>query len=113
MKRETLISTSLLVVGAIFLTGRVFFSEHGMGKAYVRMVEVKSSETGSEISWTKYENATQRKYHEAVTKDPGQKKYQFSLSRTLGIWIAAFFTLIGITYESNYIRKYKEIENKY
>ena len=98
MKRETLISTSLLVVGAIFLTGRIFFSEHGMGKAYVRMVEVKSSETGSEISWAKYENATQRKYHEAVTKDPGQKKYQFSLSRTLCIWIAAFFTLFILSY---------------
>jgi len=110
MKRETLISTSLLVVGAIFLTGRVFFSEHGMGKAYVRMVEVKSSETGSEISWTKYENATQRKYHEAVTKDPGQKKYQFSLSRTLGIWIAAFFTLfiLSFLYKDNPLYKIAE-----
>ena len=77
MKRETLISTSLLVVGAIFLIGRMFFSEHGMGKAYVRAVEVKSSETDPEINWTIYAKSTQRKYHEAVTIDPDQKEYQF------------------------------------
>ena len=93
MRREALISTSLLVLGALYLTGRVFFSEHGMGKAYVRAVDVKSSETELEISWTKYENATQRSYHDAVVKDPDQAEYQFSLSRTLGTWVAALFTL--------------------
>ena len=110
MKRETLISTSLLVVGAIFLIGRMFFSEHGMGKAYVRAVEVKSSETDPEINWTIYEKATQRKYHEAVTIDPDQKEYQFSLSRTLGIWIAALFTLfiLSFLYKDNPLYKIAE-----
>ncbi len=110
MKRETLISTSLLVVGAIFLIGRMFFSEHGMGKAYVRAVEVKSSETDPEINWTIYEKATQRKYHEAVTIDPDQKEYQFSLSRTLGIWIAALFTLfiLSFLYKDNHLYKIAE-----
>ena len=110
MKRETLISTSLLVVGAIFLIGRMFFSEHGMGKAYVRAVEVKSSETDPEINWKIYEKATQRKYHEAVTIDPDQKEYQFSLSRTLGIWIAALFTLfiLSFLYKDNPLYKIAE-----
>ena len=110
MKRETLISTSLLVVGAIFLIGRMFFSEHGMCKAYVRAVEVKSSETDPEINWTIYEKATQRKYHEAVTIDPDQKEYQFSLSRTLGIWIAALFTLfiLSFLYKDNPLYKIAE-----
>ena len=93
MKRETLISTSLLVLGALFLAGRMFLTEHGMGKAYVRAVEIKQKEVDTDVSWTKYENATQRQYHESVDQDPDQTQFQFSLSRTIGIWVAAFFTL--------------------
>ena len=93
MNRETLISTSLLVVGALFLAGRIFFTEHGMGKAYVRAVEIKPKEVVTDVSWTKYENATQRQYHESVDQDPDQTQFQFSLSRTIGIWVAALFTL--------------------
>ena len=93
MKRETLISTSLLVLGALFLAGRMFLTEHGMGKAYVRAVEIKPKEVVTDVSWTKYENATQRQYHESVDQDPDQTQFQLSLSRTIGIWVAAFFTL--------------------
>ena len=93
MKRETFISTSLLVLGALFLAGRIFLTEHGMGKAYVRAVEIKQKEVVTDVSWTKYENATQRQYHESVDQDPDQTQFQFSLSRTIGIWVAAFFTL--------------------
>ena len=93
MKRETLISTSLLILGALFLAGRIFLTEHGMGKAYVRAVEIKQKEVVTDVSWTKYENATQRQYHESVDQDPDQTQFQFSLSRTIGIWVAAFFTL--------------------
>ena len=93
MKRETLISTSLLVLGALFLAGRMFLTEHGMGKAYVRAVEIKPKEVVTDVSWTKYENATQRQYHESVDQDPDQTQFQFSLSRTIGIWVAAFITL--------------------
>ena len=93
MKRETLISTSLLILGALFLAGRIFLTEHGMGKAYVRAVEIKPKEVVTDVSWTKYENATQRQYHESVDQDPDQTQFQFSLSRTIGIWVAAFFTL--------------------
>ena len=53
MKRETLISTSLLVLGALFLAGRMFLTEHGMGKAYVRAVEIKPKEVVTDVSWTK------------------------------------------------------------
>ena len=93
MKRETLISTALLLFGTLFLAGRMFLTEHGMGKAYVRAVEIKSKEAVTDISWKKYENATQRQYLESVEQDPDQTQFQFSLSRTLGIWVAALFTL--------------------
>ena len=110
MNRETLISVSLLAVGAIFIIGRVLFSEHGMSKAYVRVVEVRSSGTAEDLSWTKYENSTQRKFHEAVTKDPDQNDYQFSLSRTLGTWVAALFTLfiLSFLYKDNPLYKIAE-----
>ena len=98
MKRETLISTSLLVLGALFLAGRMFLTEHGMGKAYVRAVEIKPKEVVTDVSWTKYENATQRQYHESVDQDPDQTQFQFSLSRTIGIWVAAFFTLFILSF---------------
>ena len=93
MKRETLISTALLLFGTLFLAGRMFLTEHGMGKAYVRAVEIKSKEAVTDISWKKYENATQRQYLESVEQDPDQTQFQFSISRTLGIWVAALFTL--------------------
>ena len=98
MKRETLISTSLLVLGALFLAGRMFLTEHGMGKAYVRAVEIKPKEVVTDVSWMKYENATQLQYHESVKQDPNQTKYKFSLSRTIGIWVAAFFTLFILSF---------------
>ena len=98
MKRETLISTSLLVIGGLFLVGRMFLTEHGMGKAYVRAVEIKPKEVVTDVSWMKYENATQLQYHESVKQDPNQTKYKFSLSRTIGIWVAAFFTLFILSF---------------
>ena len=110
MKRETLISTSLLVLGALFLAGRMFLTEHGMGKAYVRAVEIKPKEVVTDVSWTKYENATQRQYHESVDQDPDQTQFQFSLSRTIGIWVAAFFTLFifSFLYKDNPFYKIAE-----
>jgi len=110
MKRETLISFSLLFIATLYLIGRVFFSEHGMGKAYVRTVEVKSSKLNSELTWTKHVNTTQRNYHEAVAKDPNQTEYKFSWSRTIGIWVAAFFTLfiLSFLYKDNPLYKIAE-----
>ena len=122
MKRETIISISLLLMGVIYLTGRAVFSEHGMGKAYVRAVEIDSKSISkpesvnvssgkiAEKSWTKYENATQRSYFEAMEKDPNQTEYQFSMSRTIGIWIAALFTLfiLSFLYKDNPLYKIAE-----
>ncbi|SVA36812.1 uncharacterized protein METZ01_LOCUS89666 [marine metagenome] len=76
----------------------MFLTEHGMGKAYVRAVEIKPKEVVTDVSWTKYENATQRQYHESVDQDPDQTQFQFSLSRTIGIWVAAFFTLFILSF---------------
>ena len=110
MKRETLISTALLLFGTLFLAGRMFLTEHGMGKAYVRAVEIKPKEVVTDVSWMKYENATQLQYHESVKQDPNQTKYKFSLSRTIGIWVAAFFTLfiLSFLYKDNPFYKIAE-----
>lgn len=45
------------------------------------------------IAWTAYEQAPQRDYVAARQADPAQTRYRFSLSHTLGIWVAAFLTL--------------------
>jgi len=110
MKRETLISIVLLSIGAFYLIARVFFTEHGMGKAYVRAVEIKSIEAGPKTSWMKYENATQRDFHNAIINNPDQTDYMFSWSRTIGIWVAAFFTLfiLSFLYKDNPLYKIAE-----
>ena len=45
------------------------------------------------IDWKKYEAASQREYVQAMHADPNQSAFQFSFARTLGTWVAAFFTL--------------------
>ncbi len=110
MKRETVIWTALFVVGGLFLIGRVIFSEHGMGKAYVRAVEVNADAPDPSHRWTRYDNATPGQYHEAVAADPAQSEYRFSPSRTVGIWVAALFTLtiMSFLYRDNPMYKIAE-----
>ena len=45
------------------------------------------------VSWKDYEAAKQRDFAEAMAADPNQTQYQFSVWRTVGIWIAGLFTL--------------------
>ncbi|MEQ1760222.1 MAG: hypothetical protein ABL986_18045 [Vicinamibacterales bacterium] len=87
MKRETLIWTIVMVLGAAGLLGRAFFSEQGMGREYVRAVPVANGQ------WTQYDGATYTDYLRAEQAQPGQTVVQLSLPRTVGLWLAAFFTL--------------------
>ena len=98
MKRETLIWTIFLILGALLLIGRVTLTEHGMGKAYVRAVEVNADDPNLEHRWVRYENALPRDYYSAVEADPNQTEFQFSLWRTIGIWVAALFTLFIMSF---------------
>ncbi len=45
------------------------------------------------IRWTRYEEAEPREYGQAVAADPNQTTYRRSFWRTIGVWVAAFFTL--------------------
>ena len=98
MKRETLVWTILLVLGALFLVGRAAFTEHGMGKAYVQAVPVNPDDPDPAHRWMSYENALPRDYAQAERENPDQTEYRFSLSRTIGTWIAAFFTLFVLSF---------------
>jgi hypothetical protein len=76
-----------MLVGASALLGRALFSERGMGREYVRATPVADGR------WTAYNQATYGEYLQAEATQPGQTEYQFSLPRTVGLWVAAFFTL--------------------
>lgn len=44
-------------------------------------------------TWTRYESAPLKKYAKAVKEDPNQTTYLLSISRTIGVWLSALFTL--------------------
>jgi len=98
MKRETLIWTVIMILGGLFLVGRATLTEHGMGKSYVRAVEVNPGDPNPDHRWMRYENAFPRDYYGAIAEDPGQNEYQFSFWRTVGTWVAALFTLFIMSF---------------
>ncbi|MHC4414173.1 MAG: hypothetical protein ACYS0G_02695 [Planctomycetota bacterium] len=121
MKGQTLGWTIIFVVAAIYLVVRAS-TGIGMGKAYVKAVpqefvnvaaegeapnwiEVSSDEADAydvsltafgpdtRISWTDYPFATAQQYAAAMRENPNQTTYRTSFWRTVGVWIAALFTL--------------------
>ncbi len=110
MKNGSLIWTVLFVLGGLFLIGRTVFTEEGMGKSYVRAVEVNADDPNLDHRWMTYENADPRDYYEATAASPDQKEYQFSFWRTVGLWVAAFFTLfiMSFLYKDNVFYKIAE-----
>ena len=87
MKRENTVWIALMIIGAAALLWRSAFTTEGMGREYVRAVPVANGQ------WTQYDPATYTDYQRAEAAAPGQAEYQFSLPRTIGLWLAAFFTL--------------------
>jgi hypothetical protein len=87
MKRETLVWTIVMLLGAAALIGRAAFTSQGMGREYVRAVPVANGQ------WTEYQPATYGEYQRAENANPNQAEYRFSLSRSIGLWVAALFTL--------------------
>jgi len=98
MKRETLIWTIVFILGIVMLLGRAFLTEQGMGKAYVRAVEINADAPDPADRWIQYDNALPKDYYTAVARDPNQREYQFSPGRTIGVWVAAFFTLFILSF---------------
>jgi hypothetical protein len=93
MRRETIIWTVILILGALYLVGRATLTERGMGKAYVHAVTVNPDDPNPDHRWTRYDNALPRDYAQAEQADPDQTAYRLSPARTIGIWVAALFTL--------------------
>lgn len=62
------------------------------------------------IQWTSEEGTEPRVFNEAMLKDPAQTTYRLSMPRTIGIWIAAFFTLaiFSFLYKDNPFYKLAE-----
>lgn len=86
MKREQLIWILLLAAGAAGLFGRAMFSDPGMGREYVRAT---TTDTGN----AQFAPATYGEYQRAEQAQPGQTVIQLSVPRTIGLWLAALFTL--------------------
>ena len=87
MNRESTISMAIVLIAATALVGRAAFTAKGMGRQYVHAVSGPDGQIGQ------YEAATQAEYQRAVVSNPNQTAYQLSMPRTIGLWVAAFFTL--------------------
>ena len=92
MNRHKIFWVILISLGVLIL-GNAFLSEYFPGSVYVKAVEVNADDPDHANQWTKYRNANPRDYIKAEAEDPNQVVYQFSLSRTIGVWVAALFTL--------------------
>ena len=93
MQRSTFISAVLMGLGALYLILRVTISEQGMGKAYVRVVPQAVDAQHPDGRWQTVEPADPAEYWRAETADPGQTAVRWSGANSVGIWVAAFFTL--------------------
>ena len=122
MKRATMVWTAVLVVAGLYLAVRASIG-HGMGKAYVRRTQHEfvrapaapgaegrerwlpaeaASAVGLDLAavpaddrrgWESFETALPGEYWAAAKTDPAQAEVRFSMARTVGLWVAAFFTL--------------------
>jgi hypothetical protein len=87
MTRQTLTWTLVMLLGGGALVWRTLFTDPGMGREYLQVV------TSADGRSTQYEPATYGEYRRAVAANPNQTAFRFSPWRTLGLWLAAFFTL--------------------
>jgi hypothetical protein len=100
MRRESVIWTILFVAGGLFLLYRGFSSPNGLGKAYIKLQRIKPDSATDQRM--KYVNAT---FNEA--REGGAR---LSIARTVGLWVAAFFTLaiFSFVYRDNVFYKLAE-----
>lgn len=146
MKKETIIWSAVLLVGALLLIARGAMSERGMGKAYVKvepMEFVNVAEPDKDAKWvnvhsdealdydlTKYPaegrikwDATNNAQLSALLKQEQDvasgdmpaptattARVEFSMWNTIGVWVAAFFTLaiFSFLYRDNMFYKIAE-----
>jgi hypothetical protein len=93
MQKSTIISIVLMAAGALFLILRLATSEQGMGKAYVRAVPQAVDAQHPEGRWQTVASADPAEYWRAEKANPEQTEVRVSWANSIGIWVAAFFTL--------------------
>lgn len=98
MKSATIVWTILFVLGGAGLLYRA--TTTGMGRAYVRAVEVQP-ENGAP-GWKRYDSVP--------PKMRSEPDVSLSMTRTIGIWVAACFTLciFSFLYGDNFFYKFAE-----
>ena len=133
MQNKTVWTIVLVVAALILLMNGVF---RGAGSVYVRAVDIELANVGTEESpvwinsnsddaldynltaipedqrtgWTQYNRTNAADYAVARDADPNQTEYRFSFWRTIGVWVAAFFTLfiLSFLYRDNPVYKIAE-----
>ena len=114
--------TIVFVVAALILAMNAGF--RGAGSVYVRAVDIEMANAGTEdapqwvnvnsdealdydiasipedqrISWTRYNRTSPADYAVARDADPEQTMYRYSLWRTIGVWVAALFTIFILSF---------------
>ena len=89
-----------LIIGAVFvalLVARGMIGQ-GLGRVYVKRTEVivklpASSTSAATISWQEWKQVPPLEFDAAQKANPAQTEISFSWPRTIGLWLAAFFTL--------------------
>ncbi len=119
MSRENTIWLIVFLIGAVLLFGRAMFTEHGMARMYVEEspqefvdlgdednpdwvsvdevpedVDVSAIPADHRVSWTSQRTSN---YGEFV-QQPAGGNIQFSLARSIGVWLAALFTLFVLSF---------------
>jgi hypothetical protein len=104
MKREATIWTLFLIMGGFFVAYQVRSNERGVGQQFVVPVEVAGridQSTGAIVPLAKDETPDSEGLIKSVRYDRAQKEDAnavWSLSRTVGVWIAALLTLCVFSY---------------
>lgn len=101
MKKETLIWLLIFLLGGAGLVYNAAIRDSGMAKAYMT---VRPLNPANPAAGEVYGPATQKQFVQ------GEPDVRFSLPRTIGIWLAAFFTLalFSFLYKDNPFYKVAE-----
>jgi hypothetical protein len=104
MSRDARLWTTLMILGALALLVRAAWTDQGMGREYVR------ASPAADGRITRYEPATFGDYQRSVAADPDQATVRVSVPRSVGLWLAAFFTLavFSFLYKDNPFYKIAE-----
>tara|TARA_R110002111_G_scaffold191869_2_gene258202 strand:+ start:13921 stop:14817 length:897 start_codon:yes stop_codon:yes gene_type:complete len=105
MKQSTLIWTLLMVFGGLSLVAIQLY--RGKGEVYVREVPVEAKSSLPDSPEQTYRWSTYQQVPEKEKDTPG---VSLSLSRTIGLWVAAFCTLaiFSFLYGDNPLYKFTE-----